>query len=721
MARRFKGNVNVENNLTVDNGLTLTALNVSRALVIDASGNVSSSATTNTEVGFLSGVTSSVQTQLNDKAEDADVVKRDGSQDFTADQSMGLNKLTNLAAPTNDNDAARKIDVDAASAGQLPKAPVDLVSTSNITLSGEQTIDGVLTSASRVLVAGQSSSSDNGIYISGAGAWTRATDFDGAPNGEVARGNIVFVISGTSNSNTNYILNNTNASDPTQINVGTETNEWVIYSRAEATQAGDGLDKSGLTFSVDASDIAGAGIEEDGSNNLRIAASAAGTGLTGGAGSALEIDFGTSGQQAVAASVLGSANNGEGASLIGVEDASANFTATDVEGVLSELQGNINNKQDDVITTEGDLVIGNVSGEESRLGIGSNGTVLQSNGTTASWQTLSTTDELVKVSANDTTAKYLEDAIVVASGVNATNPLEISTLNDGSDEDFQIQFDETKVDHDNLSGFVANEHIDHSSVTLTAGAGLSGGGDITTSRTFDVDINSSIDKATPVAADEILLSDSEDSNNIKKADIQSLSSAIDHDSTNGFVANEHIDHSSVEVATASDSGLSGGGDLTASRNLSVDINGTTAESSIEDSDEILIYDSSAGVLRKATRSDFLNGTSGSAGDIAETSFAIANNQVTAADVTGFVFANATVRSFHAHVSVEIDATANLYENFFILGIQKDSSWDLDVSSMSDDSQIVFSITASGQVQYTSANYSGFSSGLIKFRAQTTTV
>lgn len=37
------------------------------------------------------------------------------------------------------------------------------------------------------------------------------------------------------------------------------------------------------------------------------------------------------------------------------------------------------------ITTAGDLIIGNGSNSATRLGIGSNGTVLQSNGTTASW------------------------------------------------------------------------------------------------------------------------------------------------------------------------------------------------------------------------------------------------------------------------------------------------------------------------------------------------
>src|SRR6056300_865312 len=43
------------------------------------------------------------------------------------------------------------------------------------------------------------------------------------------------------------------------------------------------------------------------------------------------------------------------------------------------------------------------------------------------------------------------------------------------------------IDHDQTTNFVANKHIDHSSVTLTAGDGLSGGGDITTNRSFSVD------------------------------------------------------------------------------------------------------------------------------------------------------------------------------------------------------------------------------------------
>ncbi|KKN10703.1 hypothetical protein LCGC14_1033950 [marine sediment metagenome] len=41
-----------------------------------------------------------------------------------------------------------------------------------------------------------------------------------------------------------------------------------------------------------------------------------------------------------------------------------------------------------------------------------------------------------------------------------------------------IATDDSEIDHDALLNFVANEHIDHSSVSLLAGAGLTGGGDL---------------------------------------------------------------------------------------------------------------------------------------------------------------------------------------------------------------------------------------------------
>ena len=50
----------------------------------------------------------------------------------------------------------------------------------------------------------------------------------------------------------------------------------------------------------------------------------------------------------------------------------------------------------------------------------------------------------------------------------------------------QISTDDSNISHDSLSGFVSNEHINHSDVSITAGDGLIGGGDITTSRTINV-------------------------------------------------------------------------------------------------------------------------------------------------------------------------------------------------------------------------------------------
>lgn len=203
---------------------------------------------------------------------------------------------------------------------------------------------------------------------------------------------------------------------------------------------------------------------------------------------------------------------------------------------------------------------------------------------------------------------------------------------------------------------------------------------------------------------------------------QVLPAGVDHDQLQNFVANEHVDHSTVQIQTAANSGLSGGGDITASRSLVVDITGTTAETVADDADEILIWDSSANARRKMTRANFLAGISaGSAGDIEETSFALANNQTTPANVTGLAFANAVVRSFKALVSVEIDATTDSFEAFELLGIQKGSGWDMTVSSTGDDSGVVFSITSAGQIQYTSTNNAGFVAGAIKFIAKTTSI
>ena len=61
-----------------------------------------------------------------------------------------------------------------------------------------------------------------------------------------------------------------------------------------------------------------------------------------------------------------------------------------------------------------------------------------------------------------------------------------------------------QVDHDATTNFVANEHINHTSVTLTAGDGLTGGGDISTSRSFAVNPD---DSTIEINSDEVRLKD----------------------------------------------------------------------------------------------------------------------------------------------------------------------------------------------------------------------
>lgn len=87
---------------------------------------------------------------------------------------------------------------------QVYKEAVEVVSLSNLDLSGEETIDGVLTSTSRVLVAGQTAPEENGIYVSAAGAWSRASDMD--VDSEVFKGMQVYVAEGTSHAHSKWVL-----------------------------------------------------------------------------------------------------------------------------------------------------------------------------------------------------------------------------------------------------------------------------------------------------------------------------------------------------------------------------------------------------------------------------------------------------------------------------------------------------------------------------------
>ena len=144
-------------------------------------------------------------------------------------------------------------------------------------------------------------------------------------------------------------------------------------------------------------------------------------------------------------------------------------------------------------------------------------------------------------------------SIVGGTGITYTASTGTIATNDGA------------IVHDNLSGFVANEHIDHSAVTLTAGVGLSGGGDITTSRTFNIDS-------------------------------AELYANFNHDNFSGFVADEHVAHSGVSITAGS--GLTGGGTIAASRTLNVGQGTgiTVSADAISTNDAQIVHDNLSGFV-----------------------------------------------------------------------------------------------------------------------------
>jgi len=128
--------------------------------------------------------------------------------------------------PTANTHATSKQYVDNLVATGIKEGiPVRTISLTNITLSGTQTISGVsLDAGDRVLVAGQTNSVENGIYIVSSGAWSRAADSD---TDLELRGYNYLIIEG-SQANARY----RNANDSAII-VGTTSIIYVIYQGAE--------------------------------------------------------------------------------------------------------------------------------------------------------------------------------------------------------------------------------------------------------------------------------------------------------------------------------------------------------------------------------------------------------------------------------------------------------------------------------------------------------
>ena len=198
---------------------------------------------------FRSLVVADVPTLTSAKVSDFDTQVRTSRLDQmtapSADVSANSQKITSLATPTATTDAATKGYVDSVSQGLDVKDSVKVATTANITLSGTQTIDGVAVSADeRVLVKDQSTASQNGLYLCKASAWARTSDLAAGAN---AAGMFTFVEQGTVNADNGFSCTSNSGSAV----VGTNDLTFAQFSGAGSVTAGDGLDKTGNTLSLD--------------------------------------------------------------------------------------------------------------------------------------------------------------------------------------------------------------------------------------------------------------------------------------------------------------------------------------------------------------------------------------------------------------------------------------------------------------------------------------
>lgn len=190
-----------------------------------------------------------LQSDIDTRALDSAVIKKDGSVAYTAAQSMGGFKLTNVADGTASSDVATKGQLDAAIEGLKPKTAARVATTANITIATDlnsgDTLDGItLADGDRVLVKDQTTAAENGIYIVGATP-ARSTDFDSLTPIDEVNGALVAVQEGTANAGKVFVQSGTVAT------LDTDPVNFVFFNSSSALIGGDGITVSGSNIAVD--------------------------------------------------------------------------------------------------------------------------------------------------------------------------------------------------------------------------------------------------------------------------------------------------------------------------------------------------------------------------------------------------------------------------------------------------------------------------------------
>ena len=318
----------VNSSKIVDGSIVNADINVSAA--IDATkihnGNVS-----NTEFGYLDGVTSAIQTQIDGK-----LTASNNLSDVTASTArtnLGLGTIatqdannvsisggsvTGLGDPSATSDAATKNYVDQAVAGLRTRTIAEAATTANVDLTADlqngDTIDGVtLVTGDRVLVKDQTTASQNGLYIVVASG-TASRDPEHDTIAELS-GGMVVVNQGTSNDNKIFLC--TTDSD------GTIGSTDITYTQVTPSNTGTVTSVAVADSGSSEFTVTGSPITSSGTINLAVN-SIANTKISG-LGTASTQDVGTSANNVVQLDGSSRLPAVDGSQLTNIDAASAGF------------------------------------------------------------------------------------------------------------------------------------------------------------------------------------------------------------------------------------------------------------------------------------------------------------------------------------------------------------------------------------------------------------